>query len=231
MEETAAVGRLRIQGAADLHAICRSFVNALNSKLVSSAIVLDPAEYSSRNFNDSGANIFQINLRGRLLRIDFTATEELYSTGDFRRCYTLLAPSSSVRGRAASDRVAESPCSAEGLAVMERHDRKTDREAYAADETIRARRSHKDLAEECARRIHRFRASRTDGDRAGFRRDGARPRSLTQIACKQPDSIQKLTYRDAFAPPVAELTRVLYPGQNGRHKIRLNKRWTAARRP
>ncbi len=90
MEETATVERLRIEGAADLHAICRVFVNALNSKLVSPAIILDPAEYYSRTFNESGPNIIQINLRGRLLQIDFTATEELYSTDDFRRRYTLL---------------------------------------------------------------------------------------------------------------------------------------------
>jgi hypothetical protein len=90
IEETAAVERLRIQGAADLHDICRTFVNALNSKLVSPAIILDPAEYYSRTFNDGGPNIFQINLRGRLLQIDFTATEELYCTDDFRRRYTLL---------------------------------------------------------------------------------------------------------------------------------------------
>jgi hypothetical protein len=83
------VERLRLQGASELHGICRQFVNALNSKLVSPAINLDPAEYYSRTFNDSGSNIFQINLRGRLLQIDFTATEELYSTDDFRRRYIL----------------------------------------------------------------------------------------------------------------------------------------------
>lgn len=89
-EETAAVERLRLQGAADLHAICRSFVSALNSRLASPAIDLDPAEYYPRTFSDGGPNIFQINLRGRILQIDFTATEELCSTDDFRRPYTLL---------------------------------------------------------------------------------------------------------------------------------------------
>jgi hypothetical protein len=88
-EETAAVDRLRMQGAAELHSVCRAFVNALNSKLVSPVINLDPEEYYSRTFNDSGPNIFQINLRGRLLQIDFRATEDLYSTDDFRRRYTL----------------------------------------------------------------------------------------------------------------------------------------------
>ena len=61
--------RLRIKGAAELYSICEGFVKALNSKLVSPAIVIDPSEYYSRNFTDSGPNIFQINLRGRLLQI------------------------------------------------------------------------------------------------------------------------------------------------------------------
>lgn len=89
MEETAAVERLRIKGAAELYSICEGFVKALNSKLVSPAIVIDPSEYYSRNFTDTGPNIFQINLRGRLLQIEFTATDELYSTDDFRRSYIL----------------------------------------------------------------------------------------------------------------------------------------------
>ncbi len=41
------------------------------------------------NFNDSGVNLFQINLRGRLLQLEFAATAELFETDDFRRPYIL----------------------------------------------------------------------------------------------------------------------------------------------
>jgi hypothetical protein len=88
-DETAAVGRLRLRGAAELYAICRGFVKSLNSALVSPVIILDPSDYLPENFTYSGPNILQINLRGRLLQIDFAATEDLYSTDDFRRRYTL----------------------------------------------------------------------------------------------------------------------------------------------
>jgi len=72
-----------------LYSVCREFVTGLISRLASPAIVLDPAEYYARNFAEGGFNMFQINLRGRLLQIEFSATEELYSTDDFRRPYTL----------------------------------------------------------------------------------------------------------------------------------------------
>ena len=78
-----------MRGAAELHGICRGFVDSLNSRLAAPSILLDPPLYSPGVFTQNGPNIFQINLRGRLLQIEFAATEELYSTDDFRRPYTL----------------------------------------------------------------------------------------------------------------------------------------------
>jgi hypothetical protein len=92
--EAERIDRLRARGAADLYAICRELVDALNSRLTDPAVVLDPPVYSAENFEDGGANLFQINLRGRLLQIGFGSTDELMSTEDFRSPYIL---SGSVR--------------------------------------------------------------------------------------------------------------------------------------
>ena len=72
-----------------LHDICREFIEAVNHRLSLPALVLDPPEFAVEKFQDPGANLFQINLRGRLLVIEFKSTEEPLSTDDFRRPYIL----------------------------------------------------------------------------------------------------------------------------------------------
>ena len=89
VDESARVDRLRTEGAVALYAVCRRFVDALNGRLSEPALLLDPTEYSAGYYHDGGPNLFQINLRGRLLQIEFTATEELYSTEEFRHPYVL----------------------------------------------------------------------------------------------------------------------------------------------
>jgi hypothetical protein len=80
---------MRTEGAAGLHDICSRFVDALNGRLTEPALLLDPPDYSEGLYNDGGTNLFQINLRGRLLQIEFNATDELYSTEEFHRPYIL----------------------------------------------------------------------------------------------------------------------------------------------
>jgi hypothetical protein len=87
--EAERIDRLRAYGACDLYGICRELVDALNSRLTDPAVVLDPPVYSPGNFEDGGPNLFQINLRGRLLQIGFGSTDELISTEDFRSPYIL----------------------------------------------------------------------------------------------------------------------------------------------
>jgi hypothetical protein len=87
--ESTRVDRLRAQGAVDLHEICRKFVDNINAKLSEPAVLLDPPVFSPEHYSDSGANLFQISLRGRLLQLEFEATEELYSRDDFRQPYVL----------------------------------------------------------------------------------------------------------------------------------------------
>lgn len=88
-DENTRMDQLRADGAMALHAICQNFVEELNQKLSTPALALDPAEYNRAGFRDPGLNLFQINLRGRLLIIEFEATEEPISTDDFRRPYIL----------------------------------------------------------------------------------------------------------------------------------------------
>ncbi len=51
--------------------------------------MLDPPEWNPGSFNEDGANLFQISLRGRLLQVEFTATDEPYCTEEFRHRYVL----------------------------------------------------------------------------------------------------------------------------------------------
>ncbi|HEX4275272.1 MAG TPA: hypothetical protein VHZ74_07965 [Bryobacteraceae bacterium] len=89
IDESTRVDDLRAQGALDLHRICSAFVDKVNAKLSDPAILLDPAVFEERNYNDGGLNLFQINLRGRILQIEFGPTDELYEDDDFRRPYVL----------------------------------------------------------------------------------------------------------------------------------------------
>jgi hypothetical protein len=89
LNESVRVDRLRQEGAADLYEICRDFVDTLNGRLSAPALTLDPPDYSGQSYSDGAQALFQINLRGRLLQIEFHATEELSSSEDFRRPYVL----------------------------------------------------------------------------------------------------------------------------------------------
>jgi hypothetical protein len=89
IEENRNVDRLRVQGAVELHAICRRFVDDLNGKLSEPAVMLSPASYTGESFDDTGTNLFQINLRGRLLQLEFLATDEPYESDDFRSPYVM----------------------------------------------------------------------------------------------------------------------------------------------
>ena len=73
----------------DLHGVCAGFVGRVNALLSQCQLKLDPTAYSPESFHDGGANLFQINVRGRILQVQFQATEHLTSTEEFRIPYTL----------------------------------------------------------------------------------------------------------------------------------------------
>jgi hypothetical protein len=87
--ESQRVDQLRLRGATHLYAVCRGFVDDVNSRLSHPAVVLSPPAFPEASYDDSGANLFQINLRGRLLQLEFHATEDLYGRDDFKYPYVL----------------------------------------------------------------------------------------------------------------------------------------------
>ena len=80
---------LRRAAAAELHSICSEFVHALNVLLARTRVNLDPPDFHSDAFQEDGANLLQVNVRGRILQVEFHATNELLSTEEFRVPYTL----------------------------------------------------------------------------------------------------------------------------------------------
>ncbi len=89
LERVLEMGALRRAAAAELHAICAEFVEALNGLLARSLVELDPPEYRPEAFQEDGANLVQVNVRGRILQVEFHTTQDLLSTEEFRVPYTM----------------------------------------------------------------------------------------------------------------------------------------------
>src|SRR5206468_3878688 len=89
LRRTREMAGYRRSAALALHAICAEFAAALNGMLERCAVELDPPVYSEASFRDEGANLIQMNARGRILQVNFSATPELISTEEFRVPYTL----------------------------------------------------------------------------------------------------------------------------------------------
>src|SRR5690242_16895564 len=84
-----AVGKLRAEGAVELHRICADFVSSVNEKLSAALLELSPAKYSRDAFRSAGANLFQISSQGRQMQIAFLAPPQLVSTDKFAIPYVL----------------------------------------------------------------------------------------------------------------------------------------------
>jgi hypothetical protein len=89
LQRTREMTELRKAAAAGIHAICAGFVKDVNAHLANCEVDLDPNVYSEAAFDDNSLNLIQINIRGRILQVEFRATPELVSTEDFRIPYTL----------------------------------------------------------------------------------------------------------------------------------------------
>jgi hypothetical protein len=81
--------QLRRAAAGELYAICREFVSSLNRLMEKGELTIDPEQFPEAAFQEDGANLIQIGVRGRILQVAFNATAELVSTEDFRVPYTL----------------------------------------------------------------------------------------------------------------------------------------------
>jgi hypothetical protein len=89
LREIEEITKHRSRGALDLHAICSEFVGAVNQLLPAPMVELSPSEYSGESFRDPGSNVFQISVSGRIVHIEFRATDALTSTEKFRTPYVL----------------------------------------------------------------------------------------------------------------------------------------------
>jgi hypothetical protein len=87
--------RLRSRAAVELHKTCAELAGGLNGLLPEPLVDLSPAEYSAEAFRDNGANVFQINVSGRIVHLEFHSTDTLTSTEKFDTPYILEG---SVRG-------------------------------------------------------------------------------------------------------------------------------------
>lgn len=83
------IAQTRVAAAVELYSICRSFVDSVNQYTTRGNVTLDPAEFTPESFNVDGLNLWQINIRGRLLQIEYSAAPDLVSTEEFRVPYTL----------------------------------------------------------------------------------------------------------------------------------------------
>jgi hypothetical protein len=83
------IAEIRASAAAEIHAVCASFVSELNRILPRPEVIIDPPEYGKSDFSDLSPSLIQINVRGRILQIDFGDSETLISTEEFRIPYTL----------------------------------------------------------------------------------------------------------------------------------------------
>lgn len=89
LRRTREIEELRRKAAVELHRVCAAFVDNLNRLLKKTQVILDPAEYNEERFRDNGPNLFQLNVRGRILQLEFSATTEAVSTEEFRIPYTM----------------------------------------------------------------------------------------------------------------------------------------------
>lgn len=80
---------MRRKGAVELYGLCSEFVQSVNKLVSKVRLDLGPPDFSEENFRDPGANLFQINAKGRVVLLEFRATDTLTSTEHFRVPYAL----------------------------------------------------------------------------------------------------------------------------------------------
>jgi hypothetical protein len=83
------VAAMRNAAAIEIYTICSEFVTSLNRILPRQEVILDPSECADKGFNDLATCLIQINVRGRILQIEYSAADTLISTEEFRIPYTL----------------------------------------------------------------------------------------------------------------------------------------------
>jgi hypothetical protein len=77
------------RAAQELYGACAGFADSINRLLGRPEMTVDPPEFGPDAFQEDTPNLIQINVRGRILQIEFETTPELISTEDFRIPYIL----------------------------------------------------------------------------------------------------------------------------------------------
>ena len=89
VREAERIAVLRGKAAVELYGVCGGFVKELNSLVSVVQVELAPPEYSEDRFRDPGVNLIQINAKGRVVQVEFEATDTLTSTEMHRTPYIL----------------------------------------------------------------------------------------------------------------------------------------------
>jgi hypothetical protein len=84
------VSAMRRHAANEIYSVCSAFVQSVNQLLPRPEMQIAPPTYSDESFQEESQNLIQINVRGRILQVEFETTPELVSTEDFRVPYTLF---------------------------------------------------------------------------------------------------------------------------------------------
>jgi hypothetical protein len=83
------VDEMRRCAAVEIYGICSRFVMSVNENLTQTRLELDPDGFLPEDFRPGVPNLIQINVRGRILQVEFESPVELVSTENFRVPYVL----------------------------------------------------------------------------------------------------------------------------------------------
>jgi len=81
------MAEVRNAAAREIYNVCAGFVAALNRILPRHEVMIDPS--NCENFDELSTCLIQVNVRGRILQIEYGAADTLISTEEFRIPYTL----------------------------------------------------------------------------------------------------------------------------------------------
>jgi hypothetical protein len=81
------MAEVRNAAAREIYNVCADFVEALNRMLPRHEVMIDPSH--CENFGELSMCLIQVNVRGRILQIEYGAADTLISTEEFRIPYTL----------------------------------------------------------------------------------------------------------------------------------------------
>jgi hypothetical protein len=89
VEEMDLTDQARRHGARILHTICADFTRRLNAAMTRTEMLLMPTEFDPATYREDAPNLIQMSLRGRIVQIQYEATEQIVANENFRYPYIL----------------------------------------------------------------------------------------------------------------------------------------------